>query len=91
MIQQIRDRFFRLKLAYAAVFGDGELNPGQLIVMADLRKFCCVDKTTMTGSKSVDPVGMAILEGRRQVYLRINQMVSLPEDTIIRQGSIDNE
>lgn len=55
-------------------------------VMADLAAFCHYRKPTTRISPvtaSVDPIAMAQTEGRREVYLRIIEMMDL-EDSKIR-------
>lgn len=46
----------------------------QAIVLADLARFCNATKPTIRispFSKTVDPIAMAIAEGRREVWLRL--------------------
>lgn len=58
--------FFKVKLhrAYKRVFGK---NPDSDLVVADLATYCKINDTTYSGSTEQ----MLIMEGRRQVYLRI--------------------
>lgn len=78
-------------------FSDKNLNKKALAdVMKDLRKFCRVDYPTivrdLTGK--VDPVAMAYLEGRREVYLRIIGYAKANQDMInqlIEQERLNDE
>ena len=54
-------------------------------VLADLAKFCRARKpTTVVGRNGqVDPIATALAEGRREVWLRISEMLHLDERTIV--------
>jgi len=65
--------------AYAALFAGG--NDGGELVLADLRKFCFVDDSTMEGAGSDREVFAA--EGMRAVYLHIRRVAGLePADLL---------
>lgn len=66
--------------AYIALFfeEDGLPNVHQRLVLADLRKFCRADESCF----DADPRKHAILEGRREVWLRIQQHLRLTERDI---------
>lgn len=71
----MRDLFKRRRSAYKQVFrGEG---PAKAIVLADLARFCHANATTHVIG---DTHGSAQLEGRRQVWLRIRQMVNLTDE-----------
>lgn len=73
------DKLRRVRFrAYKTLFkqGDGELNPSAEIVMADLKKFCRADRSTFVAG---DPYSSALLEGRREVFLRICSYLNLIE------------
>lgn len=57
------------KITYNKVFN----NEFGKEVLADLRVFCCATKTTEVKNTNmmIDPYQMAILEGRRQVFMQI--------------------
>lgn len=89
MADWVRDKILRKKLAFQAVFGapGSDLSIAQQQVMADLRSFCKVEKSTAMVSMPtgrVDPISMAMLEGRRQVYMRIMKLTSLPEQMMFQ-------
>lgn len=83
MLDFVRSRW-RLKSCWRSILvGDrGELTPPAAIVMADLRRFCCVDRTTAIDGTNA-ALEMAALEGRRQVWLHI--MNRLKPDAELRR------
>lgn len=64
----------RLRVVYAEVFGHGERTRAQEMVLADLARWCHADDTTLVPG---DPHASASLEGRRQVWLRLQHNLSL--------------
>lgn len=62
--------------AYKRCFLDenGELTPDAEIVLADLKVFCRADRSSFMKG---DPNGTALLEGRREVWLRMNSFLRL--------------
>lgn len=85
---QIRARIFRKRHAYRAVFApDGVPSPGGQIVLADLRRFCRASRSTsqvslVTGC--IDPLASAQAEGRREVFLRICNMLHMDDAKVYR-------
>lgn len=72
---------------YLDVFGHPETrNPGQVAVLADLRGFCYADKriASVARNGAVDTHAMALLEGRREVWLRISRFLNLTEEQLAR-------
>lgn len=83
--QRIAERFLnglrlRRKRAYVALFhGDnGKPTPMADIVLGDLRDFCRARETTF----DEDPRTHALLEGRREVWLRIAGHLHIDEATL---------
>ena len=73
-----------VKRAYKALFlaEDGTLNEHAKIIMDDLRSFCRADSSTAVMSpatKCIDPLASMLAEGRREAFMRIDQMVHLPD------------
>jgi hypothetical protein len=66
------------RMAYLRIFNP-ESRDAQ-VVLADLATFCRADKTTFEPDERLT----AVLEGRRQVWLRINQHLKLDEETLWR-------
>jgi len=64
----------------------GELGPQSEIVLADLRRACCADRpTTVTDiAGRVDALATAKNEGRREIWLRIQQALYLDDERIYR-------
>lgn len=80
-------RLLGKRQAYRRLFlrDDGALNQDAERVMTDLRKFCRATGTTAIYSPksgSIDPIAMAMAEGRREVFNRINEYLHL-DDRII--------
>ncbi|MFZ4687856.1 MAG: hypothetical protein ACOYLS_01330 [Polymorphobacter sp.] len=83
--QRMADRYLnglrlRRKRAYVGLFhGDrGTPSPDADIVLADLRDFCRARETTF----DEDPRTHALLEGRREVWLRIAGHLHIDEATL---------
>lgn len=83
--QQRAQRFLnglrvRRKRAYVALFmgDDGTVTPDADIVLADLRDFCRARETTF----DADARTHALLEGRREVWLRISGYLTINEATL---------
>ena len=69
----------RLRQAYAR-WREGKATADDMIVVgADLRRFCRADASTF----HPDPRAHAVLEGRREVWLRIEQYSTLTTEEII--------
>ena len=64
---------------YAQTFG--ESNEHAQDVLRDLEKFCRANDTTF----HLDPRKHALLEGRREVYLRIRDHLDLPIDKLFKK------
>jgi hypothetical protein len=80
-------RILNRKAAYRRTFFDasGNISRDGEIVLADLRKFCRANSTTVSVSpisKSIDPVAMALAEGRREVWLRLMAHLHIDEKQI---------
>ena len=65
----------RRRYSYRRLFlGEDGLNADGQVVLADLAKFCRANSSTAIVSpvsRSVDPIAMAMAEGRREVWLRL--------------------
>lgn len=59
-------------------------------VLADLHKFCAADKSTFVGN---DPNGResARMEGRREVWLRIQSFLSLTESQLEKLREVQSD
>jgi len=86
-MKKIFERVFRRRQNYRRVFldGGGNVNPSAEIVLADLKRFCRVETSTVVLSpvtKTIDPLAMAMAEGRREVWNRIQQYLQMAEREI---------
>lgn len=68
----------RRRDSYRAVFGMSERSLPQARVLADLARFCRAQRTCFDS----DARAHALLEGRREVWLRIQQMLNLTDDQV---------
>lgn len=64
------------KQSYRRLFmnDQGDLTRDGEVVLADLRRFCRASSSTAIVSpisKTIDPLAMAMAEGRREVFLRV--------------------
>jgi hypothetical protein len=67
------------RLAYLRVFDkENEHNPDIKVVMDDLAKFCRAHESTF----HPDPRTHALLEGRKEVWYRIQQHLNLTEEEL---------
>lgn len=87
MITKLIERIMRRRLAYRRIFFDaeGRINRDAEIVLADLRRFCRATSSTMVQSpvsRTVDPLAMAMAEGRREVWNRLMAHLHVDEKTI---------
>lgn len=90
LVQSLRVRLMRRRRAgYRALFGPGEggFTPAQEAVIADLKRFCHAETPTY----SVDPREHALREGRREVWLRIQQFVGLTDSQIADIREVDDD
>lgn len=72
---------------YRVVFQpEGVIDRDREIVLADLREFCRGNRTTF----EADPYEAARLQGRREVWLRIVQHLTLDEAAIIKLVEVDD-
>lgn len=76
----------RRRYAYRRLFfGENGLNADGQIVLADLAKFCRANNSTAIVSpvsRSVDPIAMAMAEGRREVWLRLMAHLHIDERVV---------
>lgn len=76
----------RRRYAYRRLFlGDNGLNADGQTVLADLAKFCRANNSTAIVSpvsRSVDPIAMAMAEGRREVWLRLMAHLHIDERVV---------
>jgi hypothetical protein len=71
-MNKLWQRIFKRRQSYRRLFldGDGRVHPTAEVVLADLKRFCRADTSTVVVSpvsKAIDPLAMAMAEGRREV------------------------
>lgn len=81
------ERLFMRKKAYQRLFLDidGKMRPDAEIILADLKRFCrATNSTAMVSpvSKSIDPMAMAMAEGRREVWNRLQAFLLMDDKTV---------
>jgi hypothetical protein len=86
-MNKLWQRLFKRRQNYRRLFldGDGNVNPSAEIVLADLKRFCRVETSTVVVSpvtKTIDPLAMAMAEGRREVWNRIQAHLNLSDRDI---------
>jgi len=81
-------RFLNLRAAYRALVAEpgkkADINAGRM-AMEDLAEFCRADRSCVIFSKDgrVDTHATAVAEGRREVYLRIQQTLNLTDAQLL--------
>jgi hypothetical protein len=85
-MQAFLKRLITRKQAYQRIFLGDDSSPHKdaEIVLADLKRFCYVERPTIkvTAQQTIDPLAMAVAEGRREVFMRIVQFMRLDDATI---------
>lgn len=74
--------------------GDGKPGPDHAVVIADLAKFCRAHSSTAIVSpmsKTIDPIAMAMAEGRREVWNRIQGHLYLSDEVLLKHIEITGE
>lgn len=74
-----KEFLFKRRRAYRRVLGASSTDPDILLILADLAKFCHADKST---SSPFGDRASAVLDGRREVWLRIQQHLNLSEEDL---------
>ena len=86
-MSKLWQRLFKRRQCYRRLFldGDGKANPSAEIVLADLKRFCRAETSTAVVSpvsKAIDPLAMAMAEGRREVWNRIQSYLHMADREI---------
>ncbi len=88
-------RILNRKRAYRRLFldEDGKPNVDAEVVLADLKKFCrAMSSTAMVSpiSKTVDPMAMAMAEGRREVWNRLMAHLHIDDKVVAQLKDTDD-
>lgn len=88
-VQSLRQRLMlNRRDAYVAVFGPaGGRNQAQEAVLGDLARFCRAQRSCF----HEDPRAHALAEGRREVWLRIQQTLNLTDDQVATLVEMDDD
>jgi hypothetical protein len=65
----------------------GELTQSAIEALAHLRRFCYMDRGSIKVSQKsgqIDPYAMALIEGRREVFMLIEQHIKLDDSDLQR-------
>jgi len=85
----------RRRYAYRRLFlGEEGLTADGQVVLADLAKFCRANSSTAIVSpvsRSVDPLAMAMAEGRREVWLRLIAHLHIDERVVLNLNEEDQD
>lgn len=77
---------YRRREAYRRLFlsDRGDITPDAEIVLADLKRFCNATKASirLADNGMVDPYAMAVAEGRREVWNRLNSYLFVNEQVV---------
>lgn len=92
LLQKLRQR----KYSYRRLFltEDGKLNPDGEKVIADLKRFCRANASTAQVSPirgSIDPIAMALAEGRREVFLRVMAHLHIEDRVLFNLKEDEND
>jgi hypothetical protein len=95
MISKLWQRIFKRRQSYRrlSMDADGRAHPAAEVVLADLKRFCRADTSTMgvsPVSRAIDPMAVAMAEGRREVWNRIQSYLHMA-DREITQLTEENE
>lgn len=87
-------KYWNLREMYRAVFHRNDRRPEPVLaILDDLREFCRADTTCIVVGKDghIDMHATAVAEGRREVYLRIQQTLTLSDETLNKMKDHENE
>lgn len=81
-------RFTDLRASFRALRDGG---PGSGLALAELAQFCHVDRSCVIVAKDgrVDTHATAVAEGRRETFLKIQQMLALTDAQLLRLRTDD--
>ncbi len=86
-LRDLWNKIHRRRRAYRMLFLDNEGRPTPIAetVLADLRRFCRARTSTVVVSpvsQRIDPLAMAMAEGRREVWNRIQEYLNISDKEI---------
>ncbi|MBU9282330.1 hypothetical protein [Burkholderia multivorans] len=80
-------RFWNRREQYRRCFCDerGKLTPAGEAVLADLAQFCRANQSTVITSpvqRTIDPLATMVAEGRREVFVRLIQILGMDDEQL---------
>ena len=87
-------RYLTLREHFRALFLVGSRKPDHVkTVMDDLREFCRADQSCVIVAKDghIDTHATAVAEGRREVFLRIQQTLTLSDETLLKLKETEDD
>lgn len=99
MALNLFQRWWNLREAARSVFlrgewrqENGEPTPNAGRILADLKQFCRHAETcAVFGPNGYDTHATAVAEGRREVLLRIQHLLNLDDETLLKMRNPDDE
>lgn len=85
-------RWLNLRRVYRAIFERGVREPRAVkTLLDDLREFCRADQSCVVVAKDghIDTHATLLAEGRREVFLRIQQILTLDDETLNRMKDLE--
>ena len=92
MMDRIRDFVMQRRRAYRRLFLGDAGKPGRdaETVLTDLARFCRAGCSSVPSS--MDPIAMAVAEGRREVWLRIQAHLHLDDAVVMNlKENVEND
>lgn len=88
------DRYWNLRTAFRAVFWKESREPKHVSRLLDeLKDFCRAETSCIVVAKDghIDTHATAVAEGRREVYLKIVQILNLSDETLAKLKDKEND
>lgn len=88
------DRWLNLRRVYRAILQNGSREPRAVKTMLDdLREFCRADQSCVVVAKDgrIDTHATLLAEGRREVFLRIEQILNLSDQALNKMKELEND
>lgn len=88
------DRYWNLRTAFRAVFWKESREEKHVALLLDeLKDFCRAETSCIVVAKDghIDTHATAVAEGRREVYLKIMQILNLSDETLAKLKDKEND
>lgn len=86
-------RWWNLREAYRAVFRGKPTRPQIDTLLADLSEFCRANTSCVVVGKDghIDTHATALVEGRREVFLRIQATLNISDEQLLSMKEMEND